>query len=85
MHSKSFEAQLTELIEKEPTILAKDLTEDEREDFYCAFLSHSSDVVANFDGDTWGKPWEYKRPILLQGEEVEDMARKYYNSTKDNF
>lgn len=68
--------------------LATHLTSDERERFAEEFYSlWSSQIDAPEDTDSpapWGCPWEFGSPEELEGSNVEDMARSWFDSVKQD-
>jgi hypothetical protein len=60
--------------------LAKDLTDEEQDEFYeCFYDDHWPSSEPDHDSPCpWGCPWYFGTEIILDGETIKDMAKNFY-------
>lgn len=64
---------------------AQNLTESQKDQFVNFFYDHwefpENDAESNFP---WGCPWLNRHEIFLRGDDIEEMARNFYYSVRDD-
>lgn len=65
-------------------IKAKDLTEEQREEFVLAFYEESEFDDREYSPYPWGCPWLWCENHLLIGSSIEEMAKAFYGENRND-